>query len=503
MPYKIEKRGDQWCVIRRDTGENKGCSHTKEEAQAHMNAMLAGEHDKGAAQMSEADLNKLKEIVIFDQQQVNYTPLSPMTGQACANCLFYRATGYDGIEYPHCHLVACWPDPIEPTGYCDRWEGKPEPQPQTVEPIPVVIVEPPMDMDDSGEMEMSLSIPKTLVQRVKDFVSGLVGTAQPPVFQVFKTASGKKAWLARHTGKFVDRENEILAERAHEEYVARVQKGIVPPPELWMWHVKGTKHGQAVAVWKSGGFVCAAGYFDDTPAGNKAFNYYQQHSGSIKLSHMFHYPKTSKVDGVYFDYNTIEITTLPNGAEAFPYTSFQEIQTMAIPAEARTMIAEALGEEVLRSAEALDAQAGKDTKTLEDQGVAWKGYDQYNGSTFSSLDQKWQDLQERLAATEQKLLVFDTMQTGLQHLQEQIKTLTEQIETTQNADANLLETVNTLQGKIAELTDLKPPASESGDTLLNKREKSLIEAALSQAQADNQTSLIEKLLGVQAPSIGS
>ena len=44
MPYKIEKRGDKWCVIRRDTGENKGCSDTEAMAQSHMNAMHAAEH---------------------------------------------------------------------------------------------------------------------------------------------------------------------------------------------------------------------------------------------------------------------------------------------------------------------------------------------------------------------------------------------------------------------------------------------------------------------------
>jgi hypothetical protein len=48
-----------------------------------------------------------------------------------------------------------------------------------------------------------------------------------------------------------------LPTRAHEEYVDRVQKGLVPMPELWTWHTKGTRHGQADVVWKAGGFLLA------------------------------------------------------------------------------------------------------------------------------------------------------------------------------------------------------------------------------------------------------
>lgn len=36
MPYRIEKRKNEHCVINADTGENKGCSDTREKAIAHM-----------------------------------------------------------------------------------------------------------------------------------------------------------------------------------------------------------------------------------------------------------------------------------------------------------------------------------------------------------------------------------------------------------------------------------------------------------------------------------
>jgi len=43
MPYYIEKRGSKWCVINRNTGENKGCSDSKKDAIAHRR-VLEGVH---------------------------------------------------------------------------------------------------------------------------------------------------------------------------------------------------------------------------------------------------------------------------------------------------------------------------------------------------------------------------------------------------------------------------------------------------------------------------
>jgi hypothetical protein len=491
MPYKIEKRGDKYCVVRRDTGENKGCSDTKQEAQAHMNAMHAAEHGKS---LEGIDL-KAWDGRFVSQQEANYTTLSESPGQACANCRWFSA------DYDRCFIVENFPQPILATGHSNRWEASPVVVIPEVEPIPVVIVEPPMEMDDSAEM--ALSVPKSIFQRVKEFAATLRprATPEPQAFTVFKTATGKNAWIARHTGKWIDRENEILSEKSHEDYVERVQKGITPKPELWMWHAKGTRHGEAIAVWKAGGFVCAAGLFDETPAGEKAFQYYQKHSGKIKLSHMFHYPRETKIDGVYHAYNTIEITTLPNGAEAFPYTSFEEIQTMALPKEAENMIAEALGADVLERARELDGKALDDTKTLDALGVASKGYDKYDGAGLVPAE-KVAALETAQAAIDARLKELGDVPATIKALNDSVKALNDQLQTELQAKADLLAKINELESKQALLTDLKPPASQSSETLLNDRDKSFIDTVMAEAKNSDQPSLIEKLLGVQ-PTIHS
>lgn len=453
--------------------------------------------------LSPADIETVKGMTVWSQDSVNYTTLSPnMPTSACANCIFYRSTGYDGVDWPHCHVVDGWPLPIEPTGYCDEWRILPAEEVYEPEPIPVVIVN--ADVVTIEYEEMALDIPKSLFGKVKDFVGGLLPKpeTEPQAFSVFKSASGKMAWISRHTGKWIDREGEIIAERAHEAYVDRVAKGITSLPELWMWHAKGTKHGQAVAVWKAGGFVCAAGYFDDNEVGKSAFAYYQKNSGKIKLSHMFHYPSVAKIDGVYHEYNTIEITTLPDGAEAFPYTNFEEIQTMALPQYAKDMIGEALGADVLAAAVALDGKALSDTVKMDAAGIASKNYDNYDGSQLVEAAQKIQssgseltELKTRLETAETALKAYEGLSATVTTLTDSVTKLLTEIEERKTREGELLTQMTDMQQKLALFSDLKPPGSQSQETLLNDREKSLVDDMMAKAKSADQPSLVDEMLG--------
>lgn len=442
-----------------------------------------------------ADLEKAKDFPIFSQRATDYTTLSTTPGQACANCIFYKPTGYgwDGMEKQHCHIVESWPLSIEPTGLCNRWEAIP-PVDLTANPLPVVIVD--VDADDKAQKP-------GFIEGVKGAIQNILNPAEP-AFQVFKTKDGKKGWIARHTGKFKDREKEILADKSHEEYVNRVEKALVEPPELWMWHAKGTKHGNAITVWKAGGFTLAAGLFDETEEGERAFNYYQKNRGKIKLSHQFNYPKNAKIDGVYYAYNTIEITTLPDGAEAFPYTSFEEIEAMALPEVARSMIKEALGDDALKRAEAADQKAVSDTKTLEGQGVAFKGYDNFDGATIpatadaaalKALQTEHADVVKRLADAEATLKALGDLPDTLKALNDRLTSMSEQVTASQQAASDNLKMYNDLNAKWVEYSSLQPPASKSNDTVLGDREKTLLDKVITEAKATDTPSLVEKLLG--------
>lgn len=433
---------------------------------------------------------------LLSQQETNYIPLSATPGQACANCRWFMPNGrMDSVE-AMCHVVSCYPEPILATGYCDRWEAVPPPQALMQTPIPVMIVEPPMDMEDSQEMALPTTR-RGFVDLVKDVLKAL--TQPPPAeeaFTVFKAKDGKHYWLARHTGKFKDREGEIITDKAHSDYVARVQKGVVPLPELWVWHKQGTRHGQADLVWKSGGFVLALGHFDDTPEAQKAIAYYQKNSKHIKLSHMFNFPRRAKQGGVYHAYNTVEITVLPDGAEAFPYTSFEEIKSMALTPEQQKMILDIGGDDMLKRVQATDNKALTDTPRLEAMGIESKGLDNFEGSDIpadKALEALKSDMDTRLKAVEGLPARVDALQV-------MVKTLNGEVQEAQKSEANALKELNELKLKLLEYQTLAPPSSRSSDNLLSEREKSLIETAAQKATVT--TSLIGMLAG-EAPAVSS
>lgn len=455
--------------------------------------------DKDKAQML-ADLAKVKSLEtkafqgLLDQTEVNYTPLSTTTGKACAACRWYMA------QMDCCHLVEADPEPILPTGLCDRFEATPAPaMPDMPDPIPVMIVDP----DDMGEMDMALPTTRRgLIDTIKDVVKSLLqAPAQDTpeaAFSVFKAADGKHYWLARHTGKFKDREGEIIADKAHEEYVQRVQKGIVPLPELWTWHTKGTRHGQADVIWKTGGFILALGHFDDTPEAKHAIAFYEKNAGKIKLSHMFTYPKSAKQKGIYHAYNTIEITTLPDGAEAFPYTSFEEIRSMTYPSEQREWIRGVLGDDGLKRVDTADAKAADDTKALEANGIESKGMNDFTGATIPAPQSEVEALKGVQFDIETRLKAVEGLPAQLKALTDMITRLTEQVTASQTAESQALAKVNALEKQLTELNDLKPPASQSQDTLLNARDKSFLDQVMTQAKVVDTPSLIDRLVGGQS-----
>lgn len=424
---------------------------------------------------------------VLSQSETQYTPLSGTPGKACANCRWFFASN-------HCFIVGDNPEPILATGLCSRHEPTPAPiAPDMPAPIPVVIIEP------EEMMEMALPADrKSLLQMITDTVKGLL---QPSFvtdasFTVFK-ASGKFYWLARHTGKFMDREGEIIADQAHVEYVERVQKGLVPMPELWTWHTKGTRHGQADMVWKAGGFVLALGHFDDTPEAQHAIQFYEKQAGNIKLSHMFTFPQSAKQDGVYYAYNTIEITTLPAGAEAFPYTNFEEFKPMALTKEQREFIKGVGGDDMLARVEAADAKAEGDTKTHDANGITSKGMDNFEGASIPVPQSEVEALKSVQADFENRIKAVEVLPDQIKTLHDTVKLLGEQVAAEMDAKNAALEKVNALEAQLLEYKALQPPASQSKDTLLNEREQSLIERVTSEAKSVDRISLVEKMVGGQ------
>jgi hypothetical protein len=152
-------------------------------------------------------------------------------------------------------------------------------------------------------------------------------------------------WLARYSNKFRDNDSppEIISSDSHKRFVELVKEGKAPKPELWAWHNKGWKVGNAHSVaYDDTGFAVAIGTFDKGKENvAKALINTKE---PIKLSHGMPISsiKRDKVDPtIIVEHETREISFLPAWAAANKLTGFAVLnleskeESMAIPEETK------------------------------------------------------------------------------------------------------------------------------------------------------------------------
>lgn len=389
---------------------------------------------------------------MLTQTETNYVPLSTSRGKACANCRWFVVNGWEN-KPPTCHLVDYYPEPILATGYCDRWEASAVPEPPAQEPIQVVIVEPP-------EMEMEMARkPKGIVERIKEVFTG---SKDAPEFEVFKDDEGAWHWHATYTNNYEDLEGEILSQKAHDKFIGRLDMGLVPMPELWVWHTFGTKHGQAKLIWRNEHFIHAVGDFEDTPEAKAAVEYYRKNK--VKLSHGFTVPRWAYKDGIYEDYNTFEISTLPPKAAANPYTSFEELKTMAMTDEKRRQLKEVFkwSDEKIAAVEQMDENRSKALGELE---VAYKDF----------ADTSAVKPESKATDKDANLLVYELMEaqdTGFGMLKNALAVIKAQKEENAQIVSGLkaeIESFTKELGDVRKQLNMKPQRASEADSTIDEQ----------------------------------
>ncbi len=272
-------------------------------------------------------------------------------------------------------------------------------------------------------------------------------------------------FLCTWSNNFEDRDGEIFTSKAIDDYVARVDMGVVPPPELWVWHLPGTRIGQAEWVERHAHSVLAFGTFDDTPQGVKARDYYQQHTGKKSLSHGFTYP-ASQFDGRhYHSFNTFEISLLPRGAEANMYTSLEGVKAMmkVISEAKKSEVFAAFGEELGKRILEAEEVKGKALEGL----VEYKDFVQPEGSkaatnaqALENADKAFKDLMpdlmegsaEAVSAALEAVKVAKVTQAQYQDAMKQIDDLRAEMNLRPRAASKAAETaIDTTVGKGKEL----------------------------------------------------
>ena len=321
---------------------------------------VAVEDEKG---VPETPLEK-KKAWLLSQEETNYNALRGTVDTACLNCRWFNRWVDDDDDGLKCQLVDCYPQPIVYTGLCDRHESVPEPaiEEMDTEPVPVVVVEP---------VEIMIAMEqKSPLQKAIDLVKGLFAKDDvlPAPFQVMGDY-----WVAWWSNNLEDLQKEIITKDAHARYLARVDAGLTPLPELWWWHIAGTKHGETLWLAQDtleGGksIMLAVGKFDDTPIA-KAFKKY--HTKNIEaVSHGFttkdHFMRKEGDLTLYDEYNTFEISPLPTGKEANPYTLYALVKELTMLSEDKIKeLTGIVGKEKADEILALNASVSKEVADVQ------------------------------------------------------------------------------------------------------------------------------------------
>lgn len=212
------------------------------------------------------------------------------------------------------------------------------------------------------------------------------------VFGVVKQADGKLRWYARYSNAWEDRDQEILTEAAHKDYVSwAYETGTFP--ELWLWHTGGTRFGEADWLDFSDGFAHASGLIDN----GKDSVVEAISAKDAGVSHGF----LSLQHGKYVSrYRTYEISVLPREWAAVETSGFnvldatKESEVMAFTEERRKYLVDALGEEAVgkleKSTESMATQ-------LKELGVEYKEAEEKKEATEEANSEGYKALAAQVA----------------------------------------------------------------------------------------------------------
>lgn len=510
MPYEMRAN----CIYKKGDSKPLKCYDNHADALAYMRALEAN--------VSEAKEQDQKAIR-YSQAEANYRELSDVAGKACANCRWFIA--WDS----YCHVIEGGPKDILVTGLSDKWEAKPEPP--EPEPIPVVIIEPAIVTTDTGEMKtidiplVKPSIPerKSLIDPVAEWIKSHL----LPIFRLedkpsagFKAIPGRNVWLSWWTTTTKDLEGESFASQAIDDFIDRVDKGLTPYPELWFGHMP-IRHGQVKWLGRIGQIAIAAGTFDDTPIAQKLVAWYRKQTKEIPVSHGFKYIKALKREGVYYHFDTFEISTLhPIYMKAAnPTAKFSEVMNMKeISPEKLQSLTDVLGSDELAKQVAQEALSVLDKKSKElGSGEAIGAKTDNDAPVIPVIDadarKELNDLKTAQKAFETTLVetvskaVKEAVTTATADLVTSNKALTDKLIVVDNHDTQLKEmaaSIKTLTERVDGALQLHAPASTSVLSQILAGSKAFDDATALQQKNDApaQKSIVEQMLN-GAPLIGA
>lgn len=186
---------------------------------------------------------------------------------------------------------------------------------------------------------------------------------------IHKQADGAYRWVGWVSNHYRDNDTpkEIISGAAHKEFVAHAD-ATGEFPELWLWHVPGSKVGKADWLEFADGFLLSSGTFD-SPALAESL---AKSGDPLTMSHGFRRLQHDGDSVVTGRYRMLEESITPQGAEANPWTRFatqKEVDSMPISEAKKAFLAKYLPPETLK---AIEDNTTELRKAAEAAGVDWK-----------------------------------------------------------------------------------------------------------------------------------
>jgi hypothetical protein len=180
---------------------------------------------------------------------------------------------------------------------------------------------------------------------------------------VFKDLKGNWRWLGMPTNNFIDRENEIITDAAHKEFIAFLDAHPEQAPLFVPWHVLDAARKSRTDFWDyDNGFMTMSGPLTEDEAGALMA---AKEAQALGMSHGFFALEHDPLHkNLITKYRTFEVSDLPLRNAANPWTSLDVLsKENKMDAKKRTYLVAMVGEDAVKTLENQIKQ-GKDALTV-------------------------------------------------------------------------------------------------------------------------------------------
>lgn len=408
MPWRIERRGNEYCVVKYD-GETEACHATRTEAKRHMRALYASEKEASMDMPAQlcggaTTFAELRETADADEAAYQVRDLTwqfqEMVGNIMASDIEDKVMAVKSLTE---EFVA--------------------------------------ELERLPKRKSLWDKAKSLFQRKEE----------PDKSSFFIWKEGEQwRWLAIATNKFRDEDNppEILSEAAHQDFVRAVDSGEWPMPVCRIWHVPGADIGVADFVaYDDKGFLIVSGYGDEKPLRELAKYKSLGTSHGMPASEIERDPDDPTI---ITRYRSEEVGPLPMKAAANKLTAFAITEeTMALPDEKRKMLVEVLGEE----------ETARLEEQIESKALAAEGLEYKEAEMEEEVDEESEEIPQGdppITREEIAEAVSTYVDGQIGELNTKLDSI---VESLQKQAEEILALTKQDEEKIAEMVEMSPPRS--------------------------------------------